>query len=160
MCVLTNERYKTYQTGFSFCRLSHAPGWDFGALGVPSGAFFFKHDHVANQINKDNEQNRIQLKFSSYDQTGDLGVWSKGQISLNLWLHCQIFYTRLCVRSYKLKIENILNIISILLLRPCFRICDCTPATAHSSYCFNGICLIPSPNSSIISDSFLGLNQH
>ena len=26
VCVLTNERYKTYQTGFSFCRLGHAPG--------------------------------------------------------------------------------------------------------------------------------------
>ena len=23
-CVLTNERYKTYQTGFLFCRLEHA----------------------------------------------------------------------------------------------------------------------------------------
>ena len=26
VCVLTNERYKTYQTGFSFCCLGHAPG--------------------------------------------------------------------------------------------------------------------------------------
>ena len=26
LCVLTNERYKTYQTGFSFCPLGHAPG--------------------------------------------------------------------------------------------------------------------------------------
>ena len=25
VCVLTNERYKTYQTGFFFCRLGHAP---------------------------------------------------------------------------------------------------------------------------------------
>ena len=24
--LLTNKRYKTYQTGFSFCRLGHAPG--------------------------------------------------------------------------------------------------------------------------------------
>ena len=24
MCLLTNERYKTYQTGFSFCHLGHA----------------------------------------------------------------------------------------------------------------------------------------
>ena len=34
MCLLTNERYKTYQTGFSFGRLGHAP--DLG-LGVPRG---------------------------------------------------------------------------------------------------------------------------
>ena len=32
--LLTNERYITYQTGFSFGRLGHAQGWD---LGVPLG---------------------------------------------------------------------------------------------------------------------------
>ena len=26
VCLLTNERYKTYQTGFSFGHLGHAPG--------------------------------------------------------------------------------------------------------------------------------------
>ena len=26
VCVFTNERYKTYLTGFSFCHLDHAPG--------------------------------------------------------------------------------------------------------------------------------------
>ena len=26
VCALTNERYKTYQTGFSFCPLGYAPG--------------------------------------------------------------------------------------------------------------------------------------
>ena len=26
VCLLTNERYKKYQTGFSFHRLGHAPG--------------------------------------------------------------------------------------------------------------------------------------
>ena len=34
VCLLTNERYKTYQTGFSFSRLGHAPGM---GLGVPWG---------------------------------------------------------------------------------------------------------------------------
>ena len=29
VCVLTNERYKTYQTGFSFCHLGHALGVGF-----------------------------------------------------------------------------------------------------------------------------------
>ena len=33
--VLSNERYKTYQTGFSLCSLGYAPRWDLGALGVP-----------------------------------------------------------------------------------------------------------------------------
>ena len=32
VCVLTNESYKTYQTGFLFCRLRHALGWDLGIL--------------------------------------------------------------------------------------------------------------------------------
>ena len=26
VCVLTNERYKTYQTGLSFCHLGHSLG--------------------------------------------------------------------------------------------------------------------------------------
>ena len=40
VCVLTNERYKTYQRDFSFCRLGHAQRVEFGALGVPRGSFF------------------------------------------------------------------------------------------------------------------------
>ena len=34
MCVITNERYKTYQTGFLFCLLGHTLGWDLGCLGA------------------------------------------------------------------------------------------------------------------------------
>ena len=37
VCVLTNERYKTYQTGFSLCSLGHAPGvglWGAGGAQV------------------------------------------------------------------------------------------------------------------------------
>ena len=38
MCLLTNERYKTYQTGFSFCRLGHAPGVRLGGtVGLGGG---------------------------------------------------------------------------------------------------------------------------
>ena len=43
-------------------------GWDFGALGVPKGSkkiFFFKHGHVAYQIDGDDKQNRMQVTFSS-----------------------------------------------------------------------------------------------
>ena len=66
VCVLTNERYKTYQTGFSFCCLGHAPGWDFGVLAVPrwSKIYFFKLGHVAYQIDGDGEQNGMQVTFS------------------------------------------------------------------------------------------------
>ena len=38
---------------------------------------------MAYQIDGDDEQNRMQVKFSSEGGTGDLGVRSKGQISLN-----------------------------------------------------------------------------
>ena len=43
VCVVINERYKTYQTGLLFCSLGHAPGiglW--GAGGAQGGNFFFQ----------------------------------------------------------------------------------------------------------------------
>ena len=67
VCVLTNERYKTHQAGFSFCHLGHAPGvglWGAGgAQGVKKN--FFKHAHVVYQIDGDDEQNRMQVKHLS-----------------------------------------------------------------------------------------------
>ena len=69
VCVLTNERYKTYQTVFLFCPLGHAPGvglWGAGRGGVPRWSnFFFKHGHVVYQIDGGDEQNRMHVKFSS-----------------------------------------------------------------------------------------------
>ena len=35
VCVLTNERYKTYQTRFLFCRLGHALGVGLGGTKGP-----------------------------------------------------------------------------------------------------------------------------
>ena len=42
-------------------------GSDLGALGGAQGVkfFFFKHGHVAYQIDGDDEQNRMQVKFST-----------------------------------------------------------------------------------------------
>ena len=42
-------------------------GRDFGVLGVPRGQtiFFFKHGHVAYQIDGDDKQNKMQVTFSS-----------------------------------------------------------------------------------------------
>ena len=67
VCVLTNERYKTYQTGFHDVAWVMPQGWDFGALGVPrlSKKVIFKHGHVAYQIDEDDKQNRMQVTFSS-----------------------------------------------------------------------------------------------
>ena len=56
---------------------------DFWGWGCQGGqTFFFKHDHMAYQIDGDDEQNRMQVKFLPKGQTGDLGVRSKGQIYL------------------------------------------------------------------------------
>ena len=52
-----------------------------GAGGARRVNFFFKHCLVAYQIDGDDAQNRMQVKFLSYGQTGDLEVRSKGQIS-------------------------------------------------------------------------------
>ena len=67
VCVLTNERYKTYQSGFLFCRLGHAPGVGLWGTGGAQGVkkFFFKHGHVAYQIDRDDKQDRMQVTFSS-----------------------------------------------------------------------------------------------
>ena len=67
VCVLTNKRYKTYQTGFASCRLGHAPGvglWGVGCPGEGGGSKKIKYGHVAYQIDGDDEQNRMQVKFS------------------------------------------------------------------------------------------------
>ena len=40
-------------------------GWDLGVLGVPRGSKkMFKHGHVAYKIDGDDEQKRMQVKFS------------------------------------------------------------------------------------------------
>ena len=66
MCVLTNERYKSYQTGFTFFRLGHAPGVElWGAGGAQGSKKKIKHGHVVYQTDGDDEQNRMQVKFSS-----------------------------------------------------------------------------------------------
>ena len=45
VCVLTNERFKTYQTGFLFCRMGHAPGVRLWGTGGTQGVkqFFFSN---------------------------------------------------------------------------------------------------------------------
>ena len=67
LCVFSQMKDTTYHRGFSFCLLSHAPGvglWGHGgAQGVKK--YFFKHGHVTYQIDRDDEQNRMQVKFSS-----------------------------------------------------------------------------------------------
>ena len=65
VCVLTNERYKLYQTGFSFPRLCHAPGVGLWGTGGAQG-YKKKISNMAMwHIKWDDEQNRMQVTFSS-----------------------------------------------------------------------------------------------
>ena len=62
VCVLTNERYKAYLTGFSFCCL----GGTYGSRGAKVvQKIIIKHGYLAYQIDEDDKQNRMQVKFSS-----------------------------------------------------------------------------------------------
>ena len=64
VCVLTNERYKTYQTGFSFCSMGYAPGVGIWRAGGAQGVKkIIKHGHVVYQIDGDDEQNSMQVKI-------------------------------------------------------------------------------------------------
>ena len=77
---------KHIRRDFHFIAWVMPKGWDFGALGCPGG-HFFKHGHMAYQIDGDEEQNGMEAKISSLGQTGDLRMRSKGQMSLNLGYH-------------------------------------------------------------------------
>ena len=59
---------KHIRRDFYFVAWVMPKGWDLGALGVPRGSNnFFSNmvKHVAYQIDGDDEQNRMQVKFSS-----------------------------------------------------------------------------------------------
>ena len=47
VCVLTNERYNTYQTGFSLSRLGHAPGVRLRGAGGAQGV---KKNYFSNMV--------------------------------------------------------------------------------------------------------------
>ena len=67
MCVSQLKDAKHIRRDFYSVAWVMPQGWDFGALGVPRGSnnFFFKHGHVAYQIDGDDEQNKMQVTFSS-----------------------------------------------------------------------------------------------
>ena len=70
--VVQMKDTKHIRRDFHSVTLVMPQGWGFG---VPRGSknIFFKHGHVAYQIDGDDQQNRMQVKFSSQDQTDDLG---------------------------------------------------------------------------------------
>ena len=114
MCLLTHERYNTYQTGFSFGRLGHAQevglGGTVGGLGGQIFLFFFEiwnSTRFGVWVTYMNGTCTGTI-FGSWPPWG-LGEGPKGQISLNLnyKVNFKGFSTKLCVSSHKWKIYNI-----------------------------------------------------
>ena len=62
VCVVQVKDTKHIRWNFHSVTLVMPQGWDFGALGVPRGVkkYFLKHGHVAYQIDRDDEQNKIK----------------------------------------------------------------------------------------------------
>ena len=75
------NRIELLSTGFLLLNLHKSSFenrlWGAGGAEGVRIFFFFKHGHVAYQIDGDDKQNRMQVKFSSKGQTGDLGLGQK-----------------------------------------------------------------------------------
>ena len=100
------------QIEWDFCSDAYVipKGRELGAPGILwKSKFFFEHGHVTYQIDGDIEWNRMQVKFSPYGQTGDLGVKLLGRISFNFnyKVNFKDFYTKAFVCSHKRKIRHI-----------------------------------------------------
>ena len=62
VCVLTKKDTKHIRRDFYSVTSVMPQGWDFGALGAPRGSnnFFFKHGHVAYQIDGHDERSKCK----------------------------------------------------------------------------------------------------
>ena len=86
MCLLTNERYITYQTGFSFGRLGHAPGVGLGGTvgGCGVQKIFFPEIHPDLGCELLTGMTYSTAPFFWVPAPWGPGEGPKGQISLNL----------------------------------------------------------------------------
>ena len=66
VCVLTNERYKTYQTGFLLCRLGHASGVGLWGAGGAKGVKTFFSNMVMWHIKLTGMTSRTICKYNFY----------------------------------------------------------------------------------------------
>ena len=86
MCILTNDRYKTYETGFSFVRLGHAPGVGLGGTVGGCGVkkkFLPKFNQIW-CVSYLHEWHMQQHTIFLVPAPWGPGEGPKGQISLNL----------------------------------------------------------------------------
>ena len=83
VCLLANERYKAYQTEFSFGRLGHVPGVGLeGTSGV--GCHFFHNFKQIWYVSYLHECHMQQYNLLPPPPLWGLWEGPKGQISLNL----------------------------------------------------------------------------
>ena len=84
MCVLTIKRDTAYQAGFSCCRLGHVPGVGLRVLEGQNCKLIFPN-MVRWHIKLKEIVSKTGYTLNVHPSTGDLGVGSKGQISLNFF---------------------------------------------------------------------------
>ena len=68
VCVVQVKDTKHIRCDFHSVILAMPQGWDFGVLGVPMGGvkkYFFETWSCGISIDRDDEQNKMQVKFSS-----------------------------------------------------------------------------------------------
>ena len=84
VCVLTNKRFQTYQTGFALCRLGPAPGVGLWGVGCPGGQKIqIWSCGISNRRGWRAEQNASKV----FTLGSNWWPWMWGQISLNLDYH-------------------------------------------------------------------------
>ena len=88
VCVLTNERYKTYQTGFSFCPLGHAPGVGLWGAGDAQGVKKISN-MVMWYVKSTRMTSRTECKYNFHPRV-KLVTLEQGQRSniIKFWLPC------------------------------------------------------------------------
>ena len=107
MCLHTNERYKTYQTGFSFHCLCHALCWDLGVLWGVWGIFFLNFNQSW-YVSYLYEWQMQQRNFLVPHPLGPWGGKSPNIIKSQLLSQIQIFLNQtLCVFSQMKDIKHI-----------------------------------------------------
>ena len=84
VCLLKNERYKTYKTGFLLGCLGDAPEVGLGGAEGGGGQFFFQQFNQSWCVSNSYEWHMYRHIFFRSQPPWGLGEGPKGQISLNL----------------------------------------------------------------------------
>ena len=119
MCLLTNERYKTYQMRFSFGRLGHAPGvglWVYhGGLGGGVKKFFFPK---FNQIWCASYLHDCHIQRHNFLGPGPLGPWGGAKRSSIIKSELQGQFQRFLNQTLCIFSQKIYNISDWIFIRP------------------------------------------